>query len=1152
MKKKRMCDKWKRVKSFRKFFLIMKLACIFILFSMFQLSANVRAQNNLVSLQLDNVTLEEFIDAVKEQTNISFFYNASLFSDVPKVSLHVENVFLKDVLKDVLGEAGFVFDFEDNVVVIQKMKQLLPQQKRRIVKGVVKDSDGLLLPGVTVLIKGTMTGVVTDNNGRYSIAVDCDTATLQFSFMGLQMREEFVGKRLEINVVLLSDTKKIDEVVVTGYQTISKERATGAFGMIPIKTIERKLQSNLASLLEGQAAGVVLDQNGKIEIRGVSTFNAETEPLVVVDGYPIEGGMEMINPEMIENITILKDGVAASIYGSRAANGVIVVTTRSGQRDRFSVSYKGVVSVVLKPEFSDLKRASTSDYIDAEMELFNQNPNRPSTMSQNSMGRVTWLLMQVRENNMTETEAIAEIEKLRKVNGLRQAEKYIMRNQFSHQHNLSVSGGSEKNRFSTGVNYLDHRGDMINTDDWRLIFDIKNDWNPNKYVSFGLLANVVYKRDQRSVRDWKEFVNHTSYDLIQPYDNLVDGNGKAITIFSTSTYKIDNYKLVDGMKDWTYNPIADLSKEMIYTTDMQVRVGGNLRVNITDWLNIETGGMWTRGNVVQKTIYDVDSYRMRIAYNDGTSRSNYSDHYIPDGARIDESRNVNENWTLRNQVNFNRTFGEDRHRVVFLLGNEVRRITYDNNQYATRLGYNSTSGSFVPVNIKDYNSGLYRADMFMAGAFFYLQPGSYSLGDNRFVSWYGNASYEFNDRYLLSGSVRLDLTNFFGTNPKYRYKPLWSIGGTWKLSNEKFFDIEWVNRLYLRGSYGVNGNISLNEGPFLILSGGAYDYVTGGISYGIASAPNDQLRWEKTATTNIGGELALLDNRLDISLDFYKKNSVDLLATDAIDPTTGFSSQTRNVGCMVNKGIELELKAGVVRRGDFSWDMMLNLSYNANKVKTYNVSRPYTSDYTEAPQMVEGYPADGLFGFRYAGLNENGGAMGYSASGEKKSLGNLGVDDVVYLGTTRPKSNVSFTNSFRLGDINFSFMLIARLGHKYIRDGFDGTNYLNRHVVDRWMQPGDEATKMYPRLVSSSMDSWYFAHTDFMTGNASFMKLRDMTLSYALPSKSLNLIGLTSGNIYFQARNLFTITAAGVDIDPESATMLSLRPEFYFGLSFVF
>ena len=1044
-------------------------------------------------------------------------------------------------------------------------------QKEVVIKGKVFDDTNNPCPGVTVLVKGTQKGTVTDLDGLFEIKVKKDMSqVLQFSFVGMKTQEVKIGKSTFLKIILEPDSEELDEIIVTGYQTLSKERAAGSFGVIKPKALDTKLQGNLSSLLEGQATGVVLDKNGKIEIRGVSTFQAETSPLVVVDGYPIEGGLDMINPDNIENITVLKDGVAASIYGSRAANGVIVVTTVRGKKDEFKVTYKGVFGVTLKPTLDKLNLASTSDYIDAELDLFNQDPNGPNTMSKSNMSRVTWLMMQAREGHITQDQAMAEIDELRKVDGLKQAEKAFFRNKLSHKHNISINGGSEKNRFNAAINYLSNRESMVASDDSRLIVDLKNDWSPSKYLDIAVTANVAYKESSKPVRDWSDLMGYRDNSLIQPYDNLYDpATGLPTDVFSTSTYKIANYQKISGMKDWTYNPIQDLRNEMTTNENLQTRLGGTIRLKIMKGLNIETGGIWTKGSSNVKSIFDHNAYRVRIQYNDATSKANHASHYFPDGSVINESRNINESWTVRTQVNFNRSFDNDKHRVSFLAGNEVRKITFSNNTYATRLGYNETAGSFIPINIMDWNNRINDSDMLMGKSQFYsLQPGEYLVRDNRFVSWYGNGSYEFNNRYILSGSIRLDLTNFFGTDPKYRYKPLWSIGGTWKVSEEEFFNVPWISRFNIRGSYGINGNIALNEGPFLILSVDKYSPVTGGMSYGVQSPPNNQLRWEKTQTTNIGFDLSLLKNRINLSLDYYRKKSSDLLAKDAIDTTTGFGSLTKNTGEMVNNGLEISIGADVIKNKDFLWNTSLNLSTNKNKVNKFKVKRNYAGSWTGTPKMAEGYAAHSLFGFRYAGLNDKGETLAYKANGEVDLIGKLKPEDIIYLGTVRPKTDLSFTNTFKYQDFQLSFMFIAKFGHIYRKDCFSGSNYQNRHVSERWQKPGDEKTKIYPKLLSWNMDMFDFPYTDIMTGKADYLKLRDLTLSYNLPKNLLMPLGLSAAKVYFQSRNLFTVTSKGVDIDPEVAelnmtggtnaftnagfTSLPLRPEFYFGLSFTF
>ena len=362
--------------NFNPLFRVMKLCLLFTVMLNLSVVAATNAQLKKVSLIMENAELRQVFKKIKQQTGVRFFYNEEKLKNIGNRRIEIHDLELEKALDEILEGTELTYTFLRDVVVIKdrensrEVLETLMQQKR-LIRGIVKDEKGITLPGVSVIVKGTQTGVATDINGRFEIKVDDEpNLILQFSFVGMKTKEIKIGNNQELKVVLESAAESLDEVIVTGYQTISKERTTGSFGVITPRNIETKLQSNLSSVLEGQATGVVLDKDGKIEIRGVSTFNAENEPLVVLDGYPIEGGLESINPENIENITVLKDGVAASIYGSRAANGVIVVTTTRGAADRFNVSYKGIVSTILKPQLSKLNRASTSDYIDAELDLY--------------------------------------------------------------------------------------------------------------------------------------------------------------------------------------------------------------------------------------------------------------------------------------------------------------------------------------------------------------------------------------------------------------------------------------------------------------------------------------------------------------------------------------------------------------------------------------------------------------------------------------------------------------------------------------------------------------------------------------------------------------------------------------------------------------
>lgn len=1173
------------------------LAVVSMLMGTIAVSASSYAQR--IKFENKNVSYRKVFQEINRQTGYHYLWTAKGVDPMSKIAVSFNDESIEQVLRKIESSYPLTFEIQDKVIRVKAkpailanvagagLENKLPRTSevsyQQVVRGRVTDDKGNPLVGVSVAVEGRRIGTVTDANGNFTLEGIEPGATLSISYVGY-VRKIVEAKANIGSISLVPTDGKIEEAVVrvnTGYQSLPRERMTGSFSYVSGEQLESKLATGLKNALEGQAAGVVIDKSGNIEIRGISTFSAEKTPLVVVDGYPIEGGIDDINPMNIASITVLKDAVAASIYGSRAGNGVIVITTKAGKSGKPRVNYSGFVSIVSKPELKYLNRASSSDYIDAEIDLFNENPNGPSTISAGNMSRVTYLLMQVREKKISEAEAMAEIDALRKVDGMKQIEDSFFRNKITHQHNLGILGGTEEYNYNIAVNYQNTKEDLLNNDGKKIIFDLKNEWKPFSFLTAGASANFTVNNTESSYMvvntasgpDYlgNYFGSLTAYNsgsLLRPYTNLWDENGNPADIWGISQYKVNTYKNTPGMKRWDYHPLQDIYDNQYDRKNFSARITGFVRAEIIEGLTAEVGGNWLRGNTLTKGLQSADAFAVRQAYNDHTSKKNNANHYFPDGAVINEYRDINESWTVRTQLNYTKDFQGIKHRLNVLAGNEIRKITFDNNQLATRMGYNPTAGSFIPVNIKDYVGGLYDTDKLFNTRFNGITNGEFKYRDNRFVSWYANASYEYDNRFIVSGSTRLDLTNFFGTDKKYRYKPLWSLGGTYKLSNEKFWNSEVVNKLHIRGSYGINGNISLENGPFLILNVDKYEQSTGGMSYGMKSPANNQLRWEKIRIANAGIDFGLFNNKVEGSLDYYNKYSSDLLTSDAVDPTVGYISLVRNVGEMSNEGFELSLNVNVVNKDQLRWTISPNIAYNFNTVKNYNVTRQYASNYTNPRGILAtGYPAAGIWGYRFAGLNDKGQTQVYNAEDEVVLIANTTPKDVVYQGTFRPKWDLALTNRVKYQDWNLSFMFIAKLGHKYRKDAFVGSNFQNRHVAERWRKPGDEANTIYPVLQSWNMDMFSFPYIDALVGNASYAKLRDVTLSYDL-SKWSKSIGIANAQIYAQGRNLFRITAKGVDIDPETAevnmtlgtgaateqgyTSLPLPREFFMGLKIGF
>lgn len=1140
--------------------------------------AAATAQN--ITISGKNIPLKKVFTTIKQQTGYNVFGRNELFKDAKPVTLEVRDMPLTQLLELVMKEQplNYVIDGKD---IILSRKPAPPQPAKSaipaspgelLVAGQVNDEAGTPLPGASVSVRGK--GIVkrTDDNGYFSIAVSPGDVVVA-SYIGYQAAAAPVETdRGNLQFTLRNEIKQLSAVTVkvnTGYQSIPRERAPGAFSAINGKRLENKLQPSLKSALEGQIAGMVLTKDGDIEIRGVSTFDAATAPLIVVDGYPITGGLETINVDNVESITVLKDAVAASIYGSRSSNGVIVITTKHGRKGALQIEYRASTGLTIKPDLSYLNRSNTADYVDAEVELYKQNPviQRNNYNNNRYLSQVNYLMAAKDMGAITEADLNAQLAVLKTNNGLDQLEKYLFRNALTQQHNISLSGGNDKSQSYAAVKFISNRGNVQYTKDSRMIADLRNDWKPSKHVSIQMFSNINYSTSANPVRTTRELLSYTPAAFLHPYDLIADASGQPQDIFATNPKRTARYQSRSGMKPVNFNPLEDLGLEMSRNQNLQFRLGGSINILLTQGLSLEAGGIWTRGNSFTRTIYSQNAYRLRLGYNDGTSLSNASKHYFPDGDALDESRNINEAYTLRAQLNFNKNMGQ--HSIFAIAGSELNRNVADNNTSPTRLGYNDQAGTFATFNYADYNAGLYNADMFGTSRPLNTTIGVIGFTDNRFASWYANASYEYDERFMLSGSVRLDQANLFGTDPRYRYKPLWSAGGTYKLSNERFFDSSFISKFYVRGSYGINGNISLNAGPFLIVQPSGFSQQTGDISYIIASPPNNSLRWEKTATTNFGAEVGLFNNRINMTVDYYLRKSKDLLAPDFVDPTSGYTQLTKNVGSINNTGLDITIEAEILRAGNFSWNAYGTVSYNKNRIVSYNVQYLYsTSLATPNPVNREGYPGNALFGYRFAKLDNNGNALYYNKAGDAVGAGALTVDDVVYGGTLRPKYSYSLTNVLRYKDFEFTFMLIAKTGNVLRKDAFTGGNYQNKNVAHRWKNPGDEKTTIYPRLSSNSLDVYYYPFADVFMESANYLKLRDVSLSYAFNRALLQRIGVKSARLSLQGRNLALWAANSDKRDPETAQVningsvggtseqgfnsLPLRPEAYLGLTINF
>ncbi len=1155
MKKKRLIRSFDLLKRYKKNLMMMKCCIVFVFLFSLNLSANVYSQKNMVSLDLSDVSVEQFVKAVKQQTEQRFMYNSKLVNKAGKVSVKVKDMELEEVLKMVLEKVNLEFEFYNNVILIRAKGEQPAMQEKRLIKGSVKDDKGLPLPGVTVLVKGTVTGVATDIDGKFELQSDTNTpVVLVFSFVGMKNKEITVGaQQQEVNVVLESEAENLDEVIVTGYQKISKERATGSFSVVTAKDYKGKMETDIMSRIEGLVTGLV-NYNKQVSIRGVSTVYGNRDPLYVVDGVPYEGKIEAINPADVENISVLKDATAASIYGARAANGVIVITTRTGKSGKTRITYDGSVKFKPLPDLDYLKLMNSSQLVDLQVEGFEYYHTPYDNLNKrNALNEVTELLYMAEQGQIGETELQQKLNEYRNSNNKNQIKDQFLRTAITHQHNLSLTGGTEKNNYLISLNYYGNNPYEKNRSDERIGFTLKENVKFFDWLSadFGVIGSFtkdsgkngfddINSAGDRRTTELSLYTGGISYQMLRNDDGSPREWRK-----NKSDYELDRLESL-GLLNERYIPLEELDRKHYKDKSSYYRLQVGFNVKIMEGLTVDLRYQTENTQIKNRQLYDKDSYYVRNMVNDATTvdaKTGEITQNIPSGGQLLQLEEDIYSYTMRGQVNFNRIFKEI-HSVVALAGAE-RRLIRDTKTSVYKMGYDDHSLSYKPVNPNEMSpiSGTEA----LSGSYNWVDWdwNYFEQDEDRYVSFYGNASYTYNNRYSVNGSIRVDQSNLFGTDPKYQYRPLWSVGASWFMASEEFMqNVKWVDRLNLRLTYGINGNVSKESGPYLTVEDYGYNNWTGDFSNNIKSPPNPELRWEKTAVTNIGVDFSILNSRLNGTIDYYIRKSTDLLGNRDTDPTLGWSSLKVTYGSLNNKGIEVALGSINISKPNFEWRTNLNFSYNKNKITKMKHSGTTVFSYVQGVVHTKGRPMYSLFSYKDAGLNpENGAPLVYDKDGKKVS--NVGsIDELKYSGTTRPPYTASLINRFRYKGLSLSFMFIYNGGH-VLRDEISPyltgsvTSNISKKAMNHWKKTGDEKIKgiapaMNRNASYTLKQVWYALDTHVIKGD--YIKLRDVTLTYDLPKEWIRKFSLENMSVNCQVSNLWRWVANDSDLDPEAYT----------------
>lgn len=1144
--------------------IMMRMNLIAVLITMTLMQATASSFGQTVTLHKKDADLSEVLKTIRTQTNYTFLYDSKVLKGTKPVSLNLNKASLEEALNACFKDQDLTFKIIEKTVLVKKketglLDKVISYLNAIDVKGQVLDESGLPLPGATVQVKNTTKLVLTNEKGEFEFKGLDDKSTLKISYIGYTSKEVAASQSSKLVIRLEPNPAELSEVAIvsTGYQNIPKERAAGSFEVINAdKDLKGKLQANILDRIEGMSAGLTSykasgDTQNSVRIRGVSTLMGEAKPLYVVDGSPFEGDIQSINAADIETITVLKDANAASIYGARSANGVIVINTRRGKKGPVRITYNGIAKLSPLPDRDYSNKMSSSELVDFQREMFNYRSSAyPKADDRRSTHEVYKLYYEAREGNITEAELQAALVPYRNSDRYDQVVDELLRKTAVNQtHNIAFSGGSDFYTYNLSGNYMLNSPYEREQSATRLGLNLNNTFNFTKWLKFdvGVISSKVNEDYDNGV---------LGMDLLDKgkasYFMLKDQNGRNVNwLNGKSQFEID--RLIGlGLQDENYSPLDQLNKKHYTNTSNYLNLNFAANVKIIDGLSVNLLYQQERTEYYTKKYLTKDAYDVRTMLNDAAKQKHDGNPYlIPTGGQLDETRADQNSHTLRAQANFNKLFSE-KHRIDVIAGAEQRGVLITStNMY--KYGYDDHSLSYKPVD-EDLLSSPYKGTEGLSGQYTLTrkEKGFANL-ENRYVSFYANGSYTYDRKLTFTGSIRMDQSNLFGTDPKYQYKPLWSTGVLYVLSENQN---EWLDRLAVRTSYGINGNIPKDSGPYIITKDytSPNSYTKEAQAY-IYSPPNAGLRWEKTKVTNIGLDFSLLKSRFSGSIEFYNKATSDLLGYQSTDPTLGWSSVLLNYGSMTNRGVDFTFKSKNITTTDFAWTTGLNFNYNKNELTKLENTSNTVYAYLEKGQNRVGKPMEALYSVRYGGLDNKGRPIALTKDGRKvMSTAELTPEDLVYSGTTTPPFAASITNNLSYKNFDLFFMFIYYGGH-VMRDvtapyltklgQLNYTSNMDRLALNYWKKPGDElipgmAPGFYTAASSTITNIWETNDQNIEKGD--YIKLRDVTLSYNLSNEFLKKNYVKNLRLSFQVQNPWRWAANKQNLDTEAWTVAKLVP----------
>ncbi|MBR8533955.1 SusC/RagA family TonB-linked outer membrane protein [Carboxylicivirga sediminis] len=1140
---------------------------LFMLVGTIQVQATAYSKEHKASIHLKNKALVNALDQIRQQTGYSFVYSSDIVDEHAKVTIDADNMPLDDILELLLANQNLEFKILDDIIVINKSQQEIKQpiSITKLKGKVMIAGTNEPLPGANVIVKEGNRGTVTDVDGNFIIDFPSNKTHLVVTFIGFIAKEIKVGKETELTIYLDENVSEISQVVVTGMQKREKSKMIGSVSSIDAEKMEFIGATTVDEAMKGQMAGVYVQSNsgnpgevGNIVIRGTNTMTGNRQPLFVLDGMPMADsdvvgnvnemlthGLGNIPPEDIESITVLRDATAASVYGSRAANGVVVITTKQGKSGKDYISYSGKYGVTMQPQNS-WNFMNSNQKVDFELGIYDKY--LPATG-----GRAIQIMNQVNQGYLTAEEGQQQIDLLR--NTQTDWMDVLYRNAFTQSHNVTMSGGTDKLQYHISANYNGSQGALMENDFQQGTINMK----VNRFVNENLLLKFNMYSTLKERKEGISAMNEFEYAVYaNPYEKPFNADG---------SYAADQ----------TYLPPVTSNPHLGYYDFNIVReLRENTRTNTAGMMRAQIGAEYTfldDFRIVSTTAVDYNTVHSMDEIGAGTYTS-WAANWLNSAAiggnvlpeynlgRLQESFGRTLNFTMRNSLEYNKRI--DKHYIQGFGAIEIGGSS------------NYQFNSMLPVYLTAYRLGGYPAWSDINGGNFdqlaLARLGGSSFRERRNASYIASGVYSYDNRYVANFNIRYDGVDIIGN--ENQFQPLWSAGAKWNAHEEGFMKNNGIfDRLVFSMGYGYRGSINRDQLPFHTYSLSAYFYdgmPTGNLfTYG-----NPNLRWEQKRDINLGLELSVLQGRANFEVNYFDEKVTDLLDMMRLPNSSGREFAYVNVGELSNQGFELSARFEVIKQKDFMWEVGGNFATINNSLdQVYNVDLPANSTYYT--QNVQGYAVNSWYGYKFSHIDENTGAAMVWAQ-RKNTDYNTGkityTDELIDLNNTSSQVLNDDYAAYHLGqrdakfyggfntrvfykgfDVTANFVYAGGnqlLGFQDVQNGPNrnqGSLYASRTNLSTdhlyaWTQPGD-ITDVPGMSTTRSNYDLYMVDSDLESGN--YLRLQSLSIGWRAPKSVTENSPFNNLSLRFIGSNLFTLTNfSGSDPETRNTFGYPITPNY--------